>query len=108
MAPRDAFRSIDILPHCDYHRRSRHLRRAWKRVTRGGILAKKRSSSMTDKELVRRLFSKGVRREMKTLLLQQDSGKRSKKDSEADAQSDAKSDSKKESRKRGRNSKNGN
>ena len=52
---------------------------------------------MTDKELVRRLFSKGVRRELKTLLLQQDSGKRSK-NSDQDAQSDSKKGSKKQRR----------
>ncbi len=42
-------------------------------------MAKKRVSSMTDKELVRRLFAKSVRKELKTLLAQSDPGKRAKK-----------------------------
>jgi len=42
-------------------------------------LAKKRASSMTDKALVRRLFSKTVRKELKALLSQNDPGKRASK-----------------------------
>jgi hypothetical protein len=36
----------------------------------GGTLAKKRASTMTDKELVHRLFAKSVRKELKALLAQ--------------------------------------
>ncbi len=41
-------------------------------------LAKKQASSMTDKELARRLFAKSVRKELKTLLSQTGSRKRAK------------------------------
>jgi hypothetical protein len=41
-------------------------------------LAKKRASSMTDKELARRLFAKSVRKELKALLSQTGPRKRAK------------------------------
>jgi hypothetical protein len=46
---------------------------------KGGIVAKKQASAMSDRELVHRLFAKSVRKELKALLAQADAGKPAKK-----------------------------
>ena len=45
----------------------------------GGYVPKNQASPMTDKELVRRLFAKSVRKKLKALLAQKDAGKHTKK-----------------------------
>lgn len=42
-------------------------------------MAKKHAAKMTDKELVRRLFPKAVRKELKTALLELNAAKKKKK-----------------------------
>ena len=45
----------------------------------GGSVPKNQATPMTDKELVRRLLPKSVRKELKALLAQKDAGKQAKK-----------------------------
>ena len=57
----------------------------------GGSVPKNQATPMTDKELVRRLLPKNVRKELKALLAQKDAEKRAKKTKKRERSSASKS-----------------